>query len=44
MIQTIKAQLGKAAGLVLIFTLICGVIYTLAVTAFVSHSGQWQHD
>ena len=32
MIQTIKAQLGKAAGLVLIFTLICGVIYTLAVT------------
>ena len=32
MIQRIKAQLGKAAGLVLIFTLICGVIYTLAVT------------
>ena len=32
MIQTIKAQLGKAVGLVLIFTLICGVVYTLAVT------------
>lgn len=32
MIQAFKEQLSKAVGFILIFTLICGLLYTLAVT------------
>lgn len=46
--KTMKDILLRAAGLFLIFTLLCGVFYTGAVTGFctgiVPSEGKWKYD